>query len=141
MSATGRECTIDQIREKAMKKGLLALTPRANELLLDLDQSMNDVTLRILRDEKLIEDELTTTSAGGNRHLYLRLVRQLSHAERIALQASLGSDAQREMLSMVRFLTEGCVPTVLFETPQEALKVLQWRKAKDAPIADEDIPF
>lgn len=45
---------------------------------------------------------------------------------RIALQACLGSDPVREVLSLLRGEAWDC-PIALFETPKEAARVLAWR--------------
>jgi len=104
----------------------------------------------------VIESELFTTSKNGNTHIYLRVkvdprgtaVLKLKLAEeeqidfegegphkaelhmsplvRIALQACLGSDPVKEVLSLMR-CEAWDAPIAMFETPTEYAKVEKWR--------------
>ena len=75
-----------------------------------------------------IVDRIQTRSHGGGAHIYLRMNVDLPRIERITLQACLGSDPVREMLSLLRHWNDGYMPVVLAETQEEAMKVRKWRK-------------
>lgn len=138
----------DAIRT-AEEKGLTCIFPRNNELTLDIDEGM-DVRLNIIgvlaQNRILVLADLTTTSAGGNAHVYFRLDREFTPLQRIALQACLGSDPTREVLSIIRDDAQSNYPTAMFETTDEAIKVESWRAMLDSPpqpgiFDDDDIPF
>jgi hypothetical protein len=61
----------------------------------------------------------------------------------VALQAALGSDPVRETLSALRLNLGGpdgyC--SALFETPLEAVKVIEWRAKNVRLHTDSNIPF
>lgn len=60
--------------------------------------------------------EKETISRNGRAHIYIQFPRPLSDAERIALQASMGSDRKRELLSLSRILGgTDRQPTTFFE--------------------------
>ncbi len=101
--------------------------------------------LQLLDDDGLIEAGvyLMTTSPGGNRHIYLKLKKQKTEEERIMLQAMLGSDGKRELLS---YLGTKHPRVVLFETEEEYVRVCAFlgRKYEPKPAVvedDLDIPF
>jgi hypothetical protein len=60
----------------------------------------------------------STPSRSGlpKRHLIVRLNRPVSNAERIALQAALGSDPVREILGIVRVQHNDPHPTLFLES-------------------------
>lgn len=128
--------TPDQCQAIAAESGLVCMFPRANELLLDLDGGvrLNDRVLEILLDRKLLGGDseiLETISKSGNRHAYMRLTKALPVDERIALQAQLGSDPVREVLGTLRAHKTETAATVLFELPDQARLVDQWRLRED----------
>jgi len=107
----------------AEREGLVCVEPEKNELFLDID---NPVDLEhFTAMEAVLENNgfflkhiKTTVSKGGNKHVYLRVlsVDELTDIQRIALQACLGSDRKRELLSMLRvFFETDRRPTVFFE--------------------------
>jgi hypothetical protein len=115
----------------AKGRGLEVVLPGARELQLDIDDEPSYVVLqqmmKVLEDNGLpVNITRETVSAGGNKHVYLDFfgVTELDVMSRIALQACLGSDRKRELLSALRSLL--CInerpPTCLFERPaQETL--------------------
>lgn len=97
--------------------------PLPNELQIDIDSEgdMDHVHrgLKILNQHG-ISARLgrVTASMSGNKHVRVVFPREVSDVERVALQACLGSDRVREMLSMVRIIKGISVsrpPTVFFE--------------------------
>lgn len=103
--------------------GLIAVAPSGDELQLDIDAPSDmDIVASMLdvleRNDISVEIKKQTRSKSGNAHLYVRIdwPSGLDPVTRIALQACLGSDRKRELLSLLRhvFKTQ-TPPTVLFE--------------------------
>ena len=115
---------LDQDPEQAAKElGLDLLKPGPYDVFLDIDNATDNAFLSLMLDvlrNNGIEFNvmLTTTSKSGNKHTYLRFTRPISAIERIAIQACLGSDRVRELLSLLRIWTNAeCPPTAFFEKP------------------------
>jgi hypothetical protein len=99
--------------------------PGDRELFIDVDNDADlahyDAMLPVLTENGVfVESETRTVSPGGNWHIRLVLVLKFGHAltpeMRIALQAALGSDRKRELLSSLRILFGlDRPPTVFFE--------------------------
>ena len=68
-----------------------------------------------------------------NSHVYYKVARKLDYREAAAIQAALGSDPIREILTI---LTKDF--SALYETLEEAQKVIAWRS--DPCIPDEPKP-
>jgi hypothetical protein len=141
------ELKIDQTREYVVAKGkehwCETFFAEEDELLIDLDllhisSDLNDTVDTFM---KIIESEngpgtcpyadyprLMTTSRNGNRHLYIKLSRSYPELVRIALQAVLGSDPTRELLSALQSEVSMPAAVALFETANEAEKVKLWRE-------------
>lgn len=127
--------TTQDVEALAQAQGLVPFLPEADELMLDLDEADGAPAARARVGEVLENNgigvlaSLTTTSKSGKYHLYLRLDRPVTPHERIALQACLGSDPVREVLSLLRLMQGGepAAVTALFETEEEARKVAAWR--------------
>jgi hypothetical protein len=138
------------VERTAQEKGLLAFFPRENEVFVDLDYAPDvklDVEVILLREGILSPQNgklMTTSKSGANHHhVYFRTVKPMGEAERIALQALLGSDPLREALGIVH-LQRGAIASVLFETPEEAKKVSDWRRLDPLFVQDEEgeeVPF
>lgn len=64
--------------------------------------------------------EAKSKSGGEHRHITLTLSNNISDVERILLQAILGSDPKRELLSYIRILRNIPQPTAFFELPEGA---------------------
>lgn len=112
--------------EKAKELGLQVVLPGDNELQLDIDNLEDldfvDAQLKIMKGKEEFVITKRTKSKSGNDHVYIALDRALSPIERIALQACLGSDRKRELLSLMALFT-GCEypATLLFEKPETKL--------------------
>ena len=99
--------------------------PKPNELFIDLDDENEwphlHAMLGVLASNGVAfaEPMRTTTSPGGNTHVYLTLDRDVDPVTRIALQACCGSGRRRELLSLLRILLNlKREPTVFFETQE-----------------------
>lgn len=147
-SSEGGNGTKDSIWAAANALGLTAFFADDYELQLDLDQpygrALESVRIRqVLKDNGVtIASKLQTRSKSGNMHVYFRLATPMTCLMRIALQACLGSDPVREVLSVLRDLKNAEETTALFETADEAKKVVAWRASciKQAPdfLASQD---
>lgn len=115
--------TLDEVPETdARRLGLDVVYPEKDQLLLDIDSDADatwmEQMLDVLRENGAeVSVEKTTTSKSGNLHVYIRMGRDLTPIERVALQACLGSDRKRELLSVLRIWYTDRAPTVLFEKP------------------------
>lgn len=107
----------------AKRLGLIAVAPEPDEIQLDIDSpddlAVAETMMGALSAQQIpCEVARTTTSKSGNAHVVIRIEwpRPLDPVTRIALQACLGSDRKRELLSLLRheFQTQH-PPTVLFE--------------------------
>lgn len=107
---------------EAEKAGLDVVLPAADELFIDIDDEPSLIVLREMQkvlDHNQVWNYTTksTTSQGGGTHVYIKLPeRTLTPLERICLQACLGSDRKRELLSLMRiwFMADR-PPTTFFE--------------------------
>lgn len=113
----------------AAKLGLAVVLPKRNQLLIDLDSDSHERVFEhmvdVLRSNgvSVVVDRITE-SAGGNKHAYVTFygVGEISKEMRVALQASMGSDRKRELLSALRILKKTRKePTVFFERPENVL--------------------
>lgn len=95
--------------------------PAENELFLDLDstEAYEAFNQRLGTLQQYMEATVTSdrpSKTRGHRHVVVRLGRRVTAAERIALQAGLGSDPLRELLSTLRALVKpGTVTTAFYE--------------------------
>jgi hypothetical protein len=105
---------------EAKEKGLTAVVPGDHDLFLDIDDRADfkvmDATIAVLRHNNFgITEYKKTRSKSGNWHVYLKTELPLDPLMRIALQACLGSDRTREVLSVLRHIVGNYHPTVFFE--------------------------
>lgn len=111
----------------AAELGLVIVEPRENVLQLDIDtgaqRDQYEIQRLVLQSIIPILETVATTSKGGKTHLYLCLRDSLSAEARIALQASLGSDPKREILTLRNLRDQRAYPLFLYEKPEEAAKV------------------
>lgn len=114
-----------QLKE-AEEKGCFVVYPQPNELFIDLDDPddegfMHDQIARLRRyfpGGDVLVKMAPSKSGGGRQHVTITLPRPVKDAaERILLQACLGSDRVRELLSWARLETNATPhPTVFFES-------------------------
>lgn len=140
----------DDPREVADRLGLEMVLPGPRDLFVDLDNAADTkhyVSMLALLAEiagKDVSESKVTESAGGNKHAYLlsSFLDEFDECSRerailrIALQACLGSDRKRELLSLLRVLLRmDRPPTVFFERPgAEPLNPITPISAAETPV-------
>jgi hypothetical protein len=132
-NATPLSETNDDPNEAAKELGLVVVESNSTTLLLDIDsKTAYRQTERLLESlnknlPDLVHSVHQTTSKSGNLHIYIKLNEPLPLETRLLLQAALGSDPMRELLSYIR-TTKGIrkVASVLFETTQAAQHAQQF---------------
>jgi hypothetical protein len=126
----------------AADEGLTAFEPTYNELLLDLDdgKEINGTAYQSMRRNgyEVVSCLVTRSKSGNGTHVYLRLAAPITWSERIALQAILGSDPVKEIISLMRLRENWEYYSMCFETAEEAKRVEAWRK-EEAML--DDFPF
>jgi hypothetical protein len=126
--------TEEEVEQVADERGLIAFFCKDDELMVDEDTPLSPSLWTAVESalwkggHHFLRDELVTTSVNGNRHRYYKLEAPLDPTERLLLQACLGSDPLREILSLLRLKEGSEAVTVLFETPHEAARVIRWRE-------------
>lgn len=128
--------TLAEAKEEAERRDCDVIVATSSTLLLDFDSLEGVATYERNRDMVnrmfQIKNEETWRSGSGlpyHLHVVLTLDAVLNVAERVALQAALGSDPVREMLSIRRIhLGDKNEPSLLF-------------KPKAAAIPSDDEPF
>ena len=109
----------------AQERSLVLVLPGARDVFIDIDDDASlaifDAMMGVLASNGGVfplREVKRTKSEHGNTHVYLEASRDLSDVERIALQACLGSDRKRELLSMLRLEVESPFPaSTSFEVP------------------------
>jgi hypothetical protein len=117
---------LDNGLETAAAAGLRAVVAQPNQLLIDIDTLESEYKYNTMLGMVAsffpleVTSDLPSKSGGDHRHITLTLGHSISNVERVLLQAILGSDPKRELLSYVRLL-RGIEPaTMFFEKPDEA---------------------
>lgn len=113
--------TLNNQRENADELGLDMVVPEPDQLLIDCDSKADELWLQHMlsvasKNNCHISIEKITTSKNKRLHYYLRWPSDLDPVKRVALQAILGSDRHRELLSLLRIEQGIENPTVLYET-------------------------
>lgn len=114
--------TPDEMQKRADDRNLDIRYPKPNELFVDIDNARDFTRFKTLvemidRVEGVARWVDTPSASGGqHRHIVVTLTRNVTEFERIALQAMLGSDLKREILSYERHKRGSHPhPTVFFE--------------------------
>ncbi len=114
--------SVDMAYKKAEELNLDVVVPDEYTLQLDYDNGIPDNFNSLLciigvnfSFGDLVPPYKETVSKGGKIHIYVTLKEPITNAERIALQAALGSDPKREILSLARLRRGETTPTLLFE--------------------------
>lgn len=137
MSDSIQVYTEEEAKALAAESGCECMFPEKCELFLDVDVKVRSNADRIIRRvwSAMVENGVVssgnaqfTTSKGGNIHVYLHTTFPLDHLTRIALQAMLGSDPIKELLSLRRLEEGSTIPVLLFELPDQAKLVEEWRR-------------
>ena len=122
--------TREEIEAKAAALGLAVIWPLENEVCMDMDEILrnnympNPAVMACLTKHTVLDpmSQLVTISAGGNRHVYFKLIRKATETERLLIQACLGSDPVKEILNIMG------EPLAMFETVEGANAVKVWRE-------------
>lgn len=109
--------------EQAKARGLKTIFPSENELQIDIDdRASEDLFWELYRSifiryfESGKEPKVTPSKSGGEKkHITVTLTRDVTAMERILLQACLGSDRKRELLSFIELIKGDAMPTLFFE--------------------------
>lgn len=113
--------------DRAEAEGFTVVRSDARTLLLDLDThaALEQFyrVLPVVEEHYTIMDETRWRSKSGNTHVKLTLAAPLPIMERYALQAALGSDGVKEVLSILG-LKFGCIEPALLFQPTDASKAL-----------------
>ena len=148
-----RHRTMEEAKEEAKVLGLIAVFSTPHEVFIDRDTVADKELVRglrrVLRENgvELTKPLVARSKSGGvKRHVYYHCNKPLSILDRITIQAVLGSDPIREILSWCRAQLGEVAVTVLFETKVEYAKVVAWRKQNmRQPVSyarfDDDVPF
>lgn len=104
--------------------GCVVVIPKSNELFIDIDSESQFETFKrlIVTFQKLEHGARWTMAPSpsgkpGHYHVTVRLGRDIDNRERILLQAVLGSDPMRELLSLQRCDAGNPNPSLFFERP------------------------
>jgi hypothetical protein len=132
-----------QAAATAKERGLVVCAPAPNELFVDIDDAESlalfERNFPKLEELGLFSKVLKTESPSGKPgrwHVVVWLNRDVeSTFERIALQALLGSDRVREVLSWQRATRGDPVPTLFFERPSDS------SPEPSAPVEDGALAF
>ena len=118
-----------QAYKDAETLGFEVVLPQNNQLQIDIDDYASyGVYLGNLKRYKLhfdnnpiILEEKKPSKSGreGNQHITVTLADPISNEKRILLQALLGSDPVREMLSYIRLVNDDEHPTLFIEKPEQ----------------------
>lgn len=98
--------------------GLIIVEPEPRQLQLDIDVKLSDSyyhVLHVIGELNPILSGYRTTSKSGNTHEYITLSRDITPIERLLMQACLGSDPMREILTYKNILDGNPRPQFLFE--------------------------
>ena len=112
----------EQYVKRMQEEGFKMHYPEDNELLLDID-SKRSLDLFKTKFKRFNEEimlcgeeatyEIKDSKTEGHKHIIIKLPFKIETMERIALQAVLGSDLVREMLSIFRYWRDDPYPTLL----------------------------
>jgi hypothetical protein len=123
--------TREEAEREAAALGLVLVEPGPNELQIDIDDYESEkvfyTNLEILgRYISVVSSVVIPSKSGGVRkHITVTLVREVTPLERIALQAVLGSDRKREVLSLIRVFQGDENPTLFFEKPLKPMEEIE----------------
>jgi hypothetical protein len=123
----GPKETLETLTAAASKNLCQVVVPKHDELQIDLDTPASieqyNRMMAGFKDQLKLEEIDSWASKSGNRHVIVRFPKTLSSEMRIALQACLGSDPKREILSLMRVMSGSKYTSVLFKpifTPDKA---------------------
>jgi hypothetical protein len=110
------------IHAKAASMNLQVVTPKSDELFIDIDteEDFKFFCLNVLTLQKhwpMVSFVWNPSKSGGEKkHITVMMPWPMTELERVCLQACLGSDRKRELLSFISLNHEpSCKPTCFFE--------------------------
>lgn len=123
--------------ERASRENLLVAVPGISELFIDIDnehglsqfETQYRVLLKFRPRAQVTRNTPSPSGEPGHFHIVVDLGESVDPLERCLLQAILGSDPKRELLSWQRLNNQDEVPTLFFELDNSST------------IVDSDIPF
>lgn len=109
--------------EAAKAKQLVVIEPGPRELFVDIDNEEDMERCRqavIFLGKHVVSKKQSPSSSGrrGRYHVTITLDHDLGNIERICLQAIVGSDWRRELLSYKAHRRGVATPSVFFERPK-----------------------
>jgi len=130
LEALGIDYDINEARQtyidRKLSEGKVIIYPKVNELQIDIDSEEDWARYQkgiacIDRNHVFdyVVDIKPSDSGLPNRHITITLPFSLTPWQRIAFQASLGSDPMRELLSSIRQLRGDIQPTLFVENPPQ----------------------
>jgi hypothetical protein len=140
--------SFEEGEKAALARGDTIVTAAADELLVDLDNAVQreqfDRVWPVVVREFGAEILTRWPSKSGGIHEHVQITLSLAGddftvPERIALQAALGSDPVRDVLTLQRFRLGIAEPIRLFRP--SASPVLVSAGPTTTPIDDDDLPF
>jgi hypothetical protein len=114
---------LDNGLEAAKQMGLNVVVPEPNQLFIDIDntgayQHYNQMLGVVNSFFDVVDiDDSPSKSGRPHCHITITLGHPISNVERVLLQAILGSDPKRELLSYARLLRGIKPATLFFELP------------------------
>lgn len=133
----------------AEERGLVAFFREPNELFLDWDIVYSDEvayaqpdTVRTLNNNDVtIKGWFPTRSNTGHIHIYIKLDCVVDPPQALVFQSALGSDPTKEMLGSFRLREDPNAGnhSVLFETQDQAQRVVLWRSAMESLFGDRRV--
>jgi hypothetical protein len=129
---------------QAESNGNVVVLPRPHELFIDIDNDANEHTFHVnltkIADYVGISGWDWAPSKSGEperKHITVQLNRDVTPLERILLQAVLGSDLRRELLSYCRWTMDDPNPTLFFEKGPALLTAPPEQKQLVAGVLDD----
>lgn len=133
---------LEEAAAVAATKGCIIVHPSRRELFIDIDSKEAatnfEKCLEVFRKTNVmmvVRRSNSPSGKPGREHIVVRLGREVSDEERILLQACLGSDPLREMLSLMRLRAGDEAPTIFFE------KKVSKKKTPKSVEDDDDLAF
>jgi hypothetical protein len=111
----------------AKERGLICVYPEPNELFIDIDQEFEldhfEWAFSMFQQLYPGAEEVTKPSKSGEAgHFHITVILPFeikSPEQRVMLQAILGSDPKRELLTLKNIAEGDKTPTLFFEVPEE----------------------
>jgi hypothetical protein len=120
--------TRSAVEARAQELGLVVRYPAPNQLFIDIDDKLSlerfSKQWKVFTESGLALGYHSRKSPSGlpdRWHITVTLAREFIATERLLLQALLGSDPKRELLSWLQLQRGAEVTTCFFERPEDAV--------------------